>query len=80
MEGRAVISAARDAREQIVDMASQALRVSKSELILENEMVFPRGQPDKGIPIQQFAMGYTYPNGSGMGAPSSGVAHTFRTG
>jgi len=72
MEGKAVISAARDAKEQIIDMASQALRVSKSELILENEMVFPRGQPDKGIPIQQFAMGYTYPNGSAIGGPVIG--------
>jgi CO/xanthine dehydrogenase Mo-binding subunit len=72
MEGRAVISAARDAREQIFDMAAQALRVQKTELVLENEMVYPIGQPDRGIPLQQFAMGYTYPNGNAIGGPVIG--------
>jgi CO/xanthine dehydrogenase Mo-binding subunit len=72
MEGRAVIAAARDAKEQILDMGAQALRVPKADLVLENEMVFPKGQPDKGIPLQQFAMGYTYPNGTAIGGPVIG--------
>jgi len=72
MEGRAVISAARDARNQIIEMASQALRVPKEELVLDNDMVFPKGEPDKGIPLQQFAMGYTYPNGTAIGGPVIG--------
>jgi CO/xanthine dehydrogenase Mo-binding subunit len=72
MEGRAVISAAQDAREQIFDMAAQALRAAKADLALENEMVFPKGQPDRGIPLQQFAMGYTYPNGTAIGGPVIG--------
>jgi CO/xanthine dehydrogenase Mo-binding subunit len=72
MEGRAVIAAAQDAREQIFEMATQALRVPKAELALENEMVFPKGQPEKGIPLQQFAMGYTYPNGTAIGGPVIG--------
>jgi len=72
MEGRAVISAAQDAKEQIFDMAAQALRVQKTELVLENEMVYPKGQPDRGIPLQQFAMGYTYPNGNAIGGPVIG--------
>ena len=72
MEGRAVIAAAQDAREQIFEMAAQALRVPKAELALENEMVFPKGQPEKGIPLQQFAMGYTYPNGTAIGGPVIG--------
>jgi len=72
MEGRAVIAAAQDARNQILDMATQALRVPIADLVLENEMVFPNGQPDKGIPLQQFAMGYTYPNGTAIGGPVIG--------
>jgi CO/xanthine dehydrogenase Mo-binding subunit len=72
MEGRAVIEAARDAREQILDMAAQALRVPKRDLTLENELVFPKGQPEKGIPLAQFAMGYTYPNGTAIGGPVMG--------
>jgi len=72
MEGRAVIAAARDAKDQIFEMAAQALRLPKGDLALENEMVFPKGQPEKGIPLQQFAMGYTYPNGTAIGGPVIG--------
>jgi len=72
MEGRAVINAARDAREQILEMAAQALRIPTADLVLENEMVFPKGQPERGIPLQQFAMGYTYPNGTAIGGPVIG--------
>jgi CO/xanthine dehydrogenase Mo-binding subunit len=72
MEGKAVIAAARDAKEQILDMASQALRVPKGDLMLENEILFPKGQPERGIPLQQFVMGYTYPNGSAIGGPVIG--------
>jgi CO/xanthine dehydrogenase Mo-binding subunit len=72
MEGKAVIEAARDAKEQILNMAAQALRVPKTDLVLEDEMVFPKGQPERGIPLQQFAMGYTYPNGTAIGGPVIG--------
>ncbi len=72
MEGRAVISAAQDARNQIIEMASQALRVAKEDLVLENGMVFPVGESEKGISLQQFAMGYTYPNGTAIGGPVIG--------
>jgi len=72
MEGRAVIAAARDAKDQIFEMAAQVLRVPKGDLALENEMVFPKGQPEKGIPLQQFAMGYTYSNGTAIGGPVIG--------
>jgi len=72
MEGRAVINAARDAKEQILDMAAQALRVPKTDLTIEDGVVFPKGQPDKGLPLQQFAMGYTYPNGTAIGGPVIG--------
>ena len=72
MEGKAVINAARDAREQILKMASQALKVSESELELENETVYPKNHPERGISLQQFAMGYTYPNGNAIGGPVIG--------
>jgi len=72
MEGKAVINAARDAKEQIFDMGAQALKVPKADLVLQNELVFPKGQPERGIPLQQFAMGYTYPNGTAIGGPVIG--------
>jgi CO/xanthine dehydrogenase Mo-binding subunit len=72
MEGRAVIAAARDAKEQILDMAAHALRAPKTDLVLENEMVYPKGRPKNGISLQQFAMGYTYPDGTAIGGPVMG--------
>jgi CO/xanthine dehydrogenase Mo-binding subunit len=72
MEGKAVIRAARDAREQIFKMASQVLNIPDSELVLENEAVYPKGHPERAIPLQQFVMGYTFPNGSAIGGPLIG--------
>lgn len=72
MEGRAVISAAQDAKNQIFEMASQVFRVSKTELVLNDEMVYPTGEAEKGIRLQHFAMGYTYPNGTAIGGPVIG--------
>jgi CO/xanthine dehydrogenase Mo-binding subunit len=72
MEGKAVIRAARDAREQILKMTSQALNTSETQLVLENDAVYPKGHVDRAIPLQQFAMGYTFPNGSAIGGPVIG--------
>jgi len=72
MEGRAVIDAARDVKEQIFEVAAQVLRVPKTELALEDETVFPKRQREKGIPLQQFVMGYSYADGSAIGGPVLG--------
>jgi CO/xanthine dehydrogenase Mo-binding subunit len=53
-------------------MAAHALRAPKTDLVLENEMVYPKGRPKNGISLQQFAMGYTYPDGTAIGGPVMG--------
>jgi len=72
MEGRAVINACQDAKEQIFSMAAQALRVPREQLNLKDEKVVVRGQPDRSIPLAQIVNGYTYPDGGAIGGPVIG--------
>ncbi|MDW8063703.1 MAG: xanthine dehydrogenase family protein molybdopterin-binding subunit [Candidatus Caldarchaeum sp.] len=72
MDGKAVQMAARDAKNQIFDIASQVLRVSKEDLVLSDERVHVRGRPEVGLELRQLANGYVYPNGNVVGGPVIG--------
>jgi CO/xanthine dehydrogenase Mo-binding subunit len=75
----AVIQAARNAIQQIKEIASQVLRVPVEELVCQEEKVFASHDPEHFLAYQQVVMGYTYPNGNSIGGPviSSGryIAH-----
>ncbi|MDW8084161.1 MAG: xanthine dehydrogenase family protein molybdopterin-binding subunit [Candidatus Caldarchaeum sp.] len=72
MDGKAVQMAARDARNQIFEIASQVLRVSKEDLVLSDERVHVKGRPEVGLELRQIVNGYTYPNGNVVGGPVIG--------
>lgn len=72
MDGKAVQMAARDAKNQILEIAAQVLRVQKDDLVLENERVFVKGRPEVGLELRQIVNGYTYPNGNVVGGPVIG--------
>ncbi|MEM0440392.1 MAG: xanthine dehydrogenase family protein molybdopterin-binding subunit [Candidatus Caldarchaeum sp.] len=72
MDGRAVQAAARDAKNQILEIASQVLRVSKDDLVLADEKVYVKGRPDVGLELRQIVNGYVYPNGNVVGGPVIG--------
>ncbi|MEM3620354.1 MAG: xanthine dehydrogenase family protein molybdopterin-binding subunit [Nitrososphaerota archaeon] len=72
MEGRAVIRAARDAKEQILDIASQVLRTPKDDLVIEDEKVYVKGRPEWSIYLKDLAAGYVYPDGNTIGGPIIG--------
>ncbi|MEM4154956.1 MAG: molybdopterin cofactor-binding domain-containing protein, partial [Candidatus Caldarchaeum sp.] len=72
MDGKAVQMAAKDAKAQILEIASQVLRVPKEDLALENERVFFKGRPELGLELRQVVNGYTYPNGNVVGGPVIG--------
>jgi len=72
MGGNAVIEAAADCLSQIRSVAGQALDVTPEDLECENEMVFPKDQPDRGIPYSRLALGYTFENGNSIGGPIIG--------
>ncbi|MHA2245188.1 MAG: xanthine dehydrogenase family protein molybdopterin-binding subunit [Candidatus Hodarchaeales archaeon] len=72
MDGNAVREACKDAKSQIFDIASQVLRVPSEDLILENELVYPKGEKWKFLSLAEVAMGYMYSSGESIGGPIIG--------
>src|SRR5439155_9249114 len=54
--GRAVLAAARDAREQLFKIASTALEASPEDLELAGESIRVKGSPDKSVTVQALTM------------------------
>jgi CO/xanthine dehydrogenase Mo-binding subunit len=55
VSGKAVRLAAEDARRQLFEVASESMKVSPSELVLANNKVSVKGQPEKSIPLRDVA-------------------------
>lgn len=72
MTGNAVIRAAEDLIQQMKEVAGQVLRAPADELVIEDEKVYIKHNPDKFISYKELAMGYTYPNGNAIGGPLMG--------
>ena len=72
MDGNAVREACFDAKKQIFEIASQILHVPLKDLILENELIFPKGEKWKHLSLTELVMGYMYPTGESIGGPVIG--------
>ncbi len=72
MDGNAVRNACKDAKAQIFEIGSQILHVPSQDLILENELVFPKGEKWKHLTLAELVMGYMYPTGESIGGPVIG--------
>ncbi|MFX1507170.1 MAG: xanthine dehydrogenase family protein molybdopterin-binding subunit [Promethearchaeota archaeon] len=72
MDGNAVREACKDAKKQIFDVASQVLRVPSKDLMLENELIFPKEDKLNHLSIAEVALGYMYPSGESIGGPIIG--------
>jgi CO/xanthine dehydrogenase Mo-binding subunit len=64
--GRAVIAAAVDLREQLLDAAAEELEASKDDLELRDGAILVKGSPDKSVTIAELAGGGTF-HGKGAG-------------
>jgi CO/xanthine dehydrogenase Mo-binding subunit len=53
--GPAVLAAAREARQQVLSIASEMLEASVDDLSLENNRVVVRGVPDKSLELKEIA-------------------------
>ncbi|MFC7392162.1 xanthine dehydrogenase family protein molybdopterin-binding subunit [Scopulibacillus cellulosilyticus] len=80
MAGRAVLSACDDAICQLIDTASQALRVPRDDLDIEGGYVFVKNEPKRRLAFSQLAYGYVYPNGNAVGGQVIGRGHYTLTG
>ena len=71
-DGNALIEAIKDAKAQIAGMAHQVFRVPVEDILIENGSVSVRSHPWMTLPLSDFVMGYTYPNGNAIGGPVIG--------
>jgi CO/xanthine dehydrogenase Mo-binding subunit len=69
--GRAVIAAAVDLREQLLDAAAEHLEASRDDLELTGGSVLVKGSPDKSVTIAELAGGGTF-HGKGAGELPAG--------
>jgi carbon-monoxide dehydrogenase large subunit len=69
--GRAVIAAAADLREQLLDAAAEALEAGLEDLELRDGAVYVAGSPDKFVTIADLAAGGTF-HGKGAGVVPAG--------
>ena len=74
-DGMATLRACEDAKNQILDLASQVMRLPKSELEVAEGAVKARGRPWLMMPLKDLVFGYTYPNGNTIGGPVIGRGH-----
>jgi len=71
--GRAVIAAAADLREQLLDAAAEQLEAAKGDLELAGGAILVRGSPDKSVTIAELAGEGTF-HGKGTGEVPSAPA------
>ncbi len=72
ISGNAVIDACKDLKKQMKEVAAGPLRASVDHIVLEDEKIYVNHHPDHYIEYKDIGMGYTYPNGNGIGGPLMG--------
>ncbi|MGB4594770.1 MAG: xanthine dehydrogenase family protein molybdopterin-binding subunit [Anaerolineaceae bacterium] len=69
MGGNAVIKASREMLSKLKAVAAQALQTEPQNLAHANGEVYHVHNPERRIPYSKLAIGYQYPNGTGIGGP-----------
>ncbi|MCE5236242.1 MAG: xanthine dehydrogenase family protein molybdopterin-binding subunit [Clostridiaceae bacterium] len=71
--GNAVKLAAEDLRNKVLELAQIKMGAHKRDLELRDGYVAHKIYPDRKLPLSDFALGITFPDGSGVGGPAIGV-------
>jgi len=74
-DGMATLRACEDAKSQIVELASQVLRIPRDQLEVTEGSVKAKGRPWVTIPLKDLVFGYVYPNGNTIGGPIIGSGY-----
>jgi CO/xanthine dehydrogenase Mo-binding subunit len=72
--GSAVRIAAREVRQQVLDMAARQLEANPDDLVLENRQIYVKGSPDKAVPIQRIAAMAAFATGPIQGKGAVNIA------
>jgi len=75
VDGNATLSAIREAKRKLTDIAKQVLRVPEEDIVFVDGYVSVRGRPWMKIPLSDIAMSYTYQNGNAIGGPTIGSGY-----
>ena len=67
--GNAVIKASHEMLQKMKGIAAQALRTDPENLLHANGEIYHRHNPERRLSYKQIALGYMYPNGTGIGGP-----------
>lgn len=73
LTGNAMILACEDLLAKAYELATLALHANLCDLDHDGEKVFVRHDPTHSVRFADIALGYTYPDGSGVGGPLIGV-------
>jgi CO/xanthine dehydrogenase Mo-binding subunit len=74
-DGMAALRACEDAKNQILELASQVMRITKDQLEVSEGEVRAKGRPWMSIKLKDIVFGYVYPNGNTVGGPIIGRGH-----
>ncbi len=73
--GNAIIMAANEIKQKMRKVAKEIFNVDEEDIVVEDGLVFPKGQKEKAIIYKDLAIGYTLPEGSGIGGPIVGSGY-----
>ncbi len=73
--GNAIVMAAEEVKEKMRKVAKRIYNVPEEEIIIENELVYPKGEKNKAISYREIAIGYTFPEGNAIGGPIVGSGY-----
>lgn len=73
LTGNAAILAAEDLLKCAYEVAGQILRALPCDMDNDGEKIFVKHHPSKSVTFRQIAVGYSYPDGNGIGGPLIGV-------
>lgn len=69
MAGNAVIKASNEMLAKMKNIAAQALRTDPDYLDHKDGVIFHKHNPDRRLTYKELALGYMYPEGTGIGGP-----------
>ncbi len=73
--GNAIIMAADEVKHKMRKVAKEIFSVDEEDIVVEDGLVFPQGEKEKAITYKDLAIGYTLPEGSGIGGPIVGAGY-----
>ncbi len=80
MSGNAAILACKDLLEKAYQDAGEVLRAQPCDLDHDDEKIFVKHHPENSVKFEELAVGYSYPNGEGIGGPLIGVGRYMAQG